>query len=635
MTTKQKVDLLYWPIYGRSSSEDPRPYLYYKEKPTDKVFKGYIKLGPHIRAEKNEYKGENENIYFIELIKNQQVSRKLYSKDNVVINDWFFFIRKFCVLSNFSLYYQWQEKLGSGSFSTVYKVQRKDTNGYFAAKVYYKTKLYDSHHIEKFIAMMKNEYAVLKKMEHPNIVKVHELFQEKELIIYVMDYVQHGEIYQELKKIKNFQEKDSAFIIKQLADALHVLHIENIVHRDLKLENIIVKNPENYEIKLIDFGFSEKINRQKLVSRAGTPGFLPPELFKLAPYTEKGDIFSIGVILYCLLVGTTPFKGETYKNVLENNKACKVNFQHEKLKHVSIECIECMKKLLTPNPEERYTAQEIIDCDWIQKFFPDNLEVDSELSNSEEEENYEILDKYNNGKSSIFLKSNHGSMYNSEFTEGDSFNGSQFNHLNSEAVKTLYRKSMKSISAHSKSQKNSKFSKNGKSDGQFTDYDQQFSSDEDDDIIENDEMTNLGTYFSAEKNTGKNKLKFIKNVTHKNSSQNSYISQNANSLTNENLNKIRQQTQNKFQNNNHMYQKSGENLQNNGQIIQDDQSNQNSQKQSEQFQKQNTNNFCSQNTVEIANDEHINKMMGKQLNNLKNFKAKFIPYIQQNSQAKQ
>lgn len=77
---------------------------------------------------------------------------------------------------------------------------------------------------------------------------------------------------------------------------------------------------ESYDIKIIDFGFAEKVNRHKLVSRAGTPGFLPPELFKLSPYTEKGDIFSLGIILYSLLVGTTPFKGDTYRNVLELNK---------------------------------------------------------------------------------------------------------------------------------------------------------------------------------------------------------------------------------------------------------------------------------------------------------------------------
>ena len=125
---------------------------------------------------------------------------------------------------------------------------------------------------------------------------------------------------------------------------------ENIVHRDLKLENVMFVEQNQFDLKLIDFGFAEKINRSKLVSRAGTPGFLPPELFKLNPYTEKGDIFSLGVILYCLLVGTTPFKGETYKNVIENNKNCKVNYEVENLQKVSLEWMDCLKGMLAQDP---------------------------------------------------------------------------------------------------------------------------------------------------------------------------------------------------------------------------------------------------------------------------------------------
>ena len=78
-------------------------------------------------------------------------------------------------------------------------------------------------------------------------------------------------------------------------------------------------NDNSFKIKLIDFGFSETIQHDKLTSRAGTPGFLPPELFQLAPYTDKGDIFSLGIIFYALINGSAPFKGSNYKDVLESN----------------------------------------------------------------------------------------------------------------------------------------------------------------------------------------------------------------------------------------------------------------------------------------------------------------------------
>jgi serine/threonine protein kinase len=85
-------------------------------------------------------------------------------------------------------------------------------------------------------------------------------------------------------------------------------------------------NNTTYDVKLIDFGFAERINRDQLLSKAGTPGFLPPELFKMAPYVDRGDIFSLGVILYCLVSGQSPFKGKTYKEVLENNKKCEIEY---------------------------------------------------------------------------------------------------------------------------------------------------------------------------------------------------------------------------------------------------------------------------------------------------------------------
>jgi serine/threonine protein kinase len=81
---------------------------------------------------------------------------------------------------------------------------------------------------------------------------------------------------------------------------MHFRH--EYVHRDLKLENIMIESKETYLVKLVDFGFAERINYKELVSKAGTPGYIPPEIFKNQPYTSKGDIFSMGVIIYSVLI---------------------------------------------------------------------------------------------------------------------------------------------------------------------------------------------------------------------------------------------------------------------------------------------------------------------------------------------
>jgi serine/threonine protein kinase len=100
--------------------------------------------------------------------------------------------------------------------------------------------------------------------------------------------------------------------LSSVCDALNELHKIGFVHRDLKLENIMLESKNSLNTKLVDFGFAEPINEFELISKAGTPGYIPPEIFKLAPYTAKGDVFSVGIIFYSLITGTSAFKGKNY-----------------------------------------------------------------------------------------------------------------------------------------------------------------------------------------------------------------------------------------------------------------------------------------------------------------------------------
>ena len=161
-----------------------------------------------------------------------------------------------------------------------------------------------------------------------------------------------------------------------MALGLYALHRQNYVHRDLKLENVMFVSNDSYDCKLIDFGFAEKINREVLLSKAGTPGFLPPELFKMAPYVDRGDIFSLGIILYCMVSGQSPFKGKTYKEVLENNKKCVIEYNTPAWQNVSNECIELIKNMVNIHPSQRHTAKDVLKSPFIQKYYIFNANDD-------------------------------------------------------------------------------------------------------------------------------------------------------------------------------------------------------------------------------------------------------------------
>ncbi|EGR28263.1 protein kinase domain protein, partial [Ichthyophthirius multifiliis] len=292
-----------------------------------------------------------------------------------------------CILQNFNNNYVLQEILGTGSFAVVCKISRIIDQKTFAAKIIKLEKLQENKHKEKFFVINKyafsyyifikknmliNEYKALKKCRHKNIAKLEEVYQEQTQLIYVTEYIQGGELYQRLKKIKNFKEEDAAMIIYNITQGLQYMHNQQLVHRDLKLENILLVNHIDLDCKIIDFGFAEKINYQKLESRAGTHGFLPPELFKLQPYTEKGDIFSLGVILFCLLSGQSPFKGKTSKEVLENNKKCKISYDSDIWIKISDESKYLLKKMLEVDPNKRFKCNEILKSKWLRKYILNN-----------------------------------------------------------------------------------------------------------------------------------------------------------------------------------------------------------------------------------------------------------------------
>ena len=148
---------------------------------------------------------------------------------------------------------------------------------------------------------MINEINIMRNLNHPNIIKLYEVYEGEFHIYLVLELLKGGELFDRIIKKGHYVERDASIVIRKLLWALEYLHQKGIMHRDIKPENLILKDDNEYEIKLADFGLAEYEDKKELLfKRCGTPGYVAPEVLEDKKYDTKVDIFSAGVILYIL-----------------------------------------------------------------------------------------------------------------------------------------------------------------------------------------------------------------------------------------------------------------------------------------------------------------------------------------------
>ena len=205
-------------------------------------------------------------------------------------------------------YYQLGQVLGTGAFGEVRKCVSRTSKLIRAVKIIKKESM-SKEEEESF----KQEMATLKKLDHPNILKLYEVFEDSKKYFLVTEYCKGGELFEEIVNKITFSEHEAAGIVKQVLQGVSYCHNIGIVHRDLKPENILVDKEQGGILKIIDFGTSAEYDKQdgaKLSTIHGTSYYIAPEVLK-KKYNEKCDVWSIGVILYILLSGKPPFDGKS------------------------------------------------------------------------------------------------------------------------------------------------------------------------------------------------------------------------------------------------------------------------------------------------------------------------------------
>lgn len=263
--------------------------------------------------------------------------------------------------------YAIQATLGEGAYARVFQIQNRFTHEMYACKELQKSKITDLEETNK-------EIDLLCTLDHPNIIKLYEVYETEDFIYLVMERCTGGELFDKiLNKIESeqkFTEKEAAGFFKQIMSAVNYCHKKKITHRDLKPENLLLLNDKpDSPLKVIDFGMSSFFNNKDLLyDRVGTSYYISPEVLE-GFYDEKCDIWSSGVILYVLLSGVPPFNGETDEEIFEEVKKKKYSFPDEQWKNISSEAKDLIKKMLCP-PDKRLTAEQVLNHPWVKMQAP-------------------------------------------------------------------------------------------------------------------------------------------------------------------------------------------------------------------------------------------------------------------------
>jgi serine/threonine protein kinase len=256
--------------------------------------------------------------------------------------------------SNYIGEYIINQTLGTGTFSKVKLGINKYTKEKVAIKLLDKNKITEKSDLERIF----REMSIVKTLNHPNIVKTHEIFDNEKYYFMIMDYCPGGELFDYIVNKIRLNEEESSFFFYQIINAVEYIHSKGIVHRDLKPENLLL-NDKN-KLKIIDFGLSNYFfpdsEKNLLKTPCGSPCYAAPEMVSGNNYNGfKTDIWAIGIILYAMLVGYLPFEDNDNDILFQKILECDLEFP-DFLSNLSIDIIT---KILNVDSDKRYTIQDI------------------------------------------------------------------------------------------------------------------------------------------------------------------------------------------------------------------------------------------------------------------------------------
>nr|XP_033954501.1 MAP/microtubule affinity-regulating kinase 4 isoform X3 [Pseudochaenichthys georgianus] len=252
--------------------------------------------------------------------------------------------------------YRLLKTIGKGNFAKVKLARHILTGKEVAIKIIDKTQLNPTS-LQKLF----REVRIMKGLNHPNIVQLFEVIETDKTLYLIMEYASGGEVFDYLVSHGRMKEVEARAKFRQIVSAVNYCHTKNIVHRDLKAENLLLDADAN--IKIADFGFSNEFTLgNKLDTFCGSPPYAAPELFQGKKYDgPEVDVWSLGVILYTLVSGSLPFDGQNLKELRERVLRGKYRVPF----YMSTDCEGILRRFLVLNPSKRCTLDQVMKDKWI------------------------------------------------------------------------------------------------------------------------------------------------------------------------------------------------------------------------------------------------------------------------------
>ena len=264
--------------------------------------------------------------------------------------------------------YKKLHQLGQGTYGSVFEIQNRTTDIIRAMKVVKKNTKRSAEEEKEIL----HEENILRTMDHPNIVKIFEFYSNDENYSIITENCKGGSLYKEIEKNGPFNENYTAYVMYQLFSAIHYYNGLNIIHRDLRPENILIanKNKSNNfpNIKICDFGMSKIVDNTITTENkiVGSLYYLAPEVLD-KNYNEKCDLWSCGVIMYYLLTKKFPFSGVFKNEITEKIKKGEFDIESPNFDKISPKAKDLLQKLLTVDVNKRINIKDALNHPWLEE----------------------------------------------------------------------------------------------------------------------------------------------------------------------------------------------------------------------------------------------------------------------------